>query len=434
MKSTRRTFVQLGAALAGTGFFSSRGIAASRSALERLNVAIIGAGGRGGSNLDGVKSENIVALCDVDARALWSASRRYPDATIHADFRKLLDKPQGIDAVVISTADHTHAPASVRAMRQGLHVYCEKPLGHTVREARLVGDTYRERRGKIATQMGTQIHADENYRRVVELVQSGAVGPIQEAHVWCDRRTSQAPPSQADAKVPDTLQWDLWLGPAADRPYRDGVMPGNLTWNRYWDFGNGILGDMGSHLIDLPFWALELKHPVTCEVDAPAADPAIYPKRLTVTWEHPKRGDSPHQQPCKVVWYDGLAKPERLLDVDVTGYGIGVLFVGEKGMLLADYGRRTLLPQAAFADFKAPAPSLPPSKGHYGEWVHACKTGEPTLCNFDYSGRLVEHNLLGIVAHRTGKKLEWDAKTLQATNAPEADAFVTKTYRAGWGF
>ena len=319
-------------------------------------------------------------------------------------------------------------------MLNGLHVYCEKPLGHCVYEARLMRETYvkmKKEKG-IATQMGTQIHATDNYRRVVELVQSGAIGNVTEAHVWCNRKSSQKEPPSKDIPTPAYLNWDLWLGPAPYRPYRKGYMPGNLTWNRYWDFGNGIIGDMGSHLIDLPYWALDLRHPTTCEADAPKAHPVIYPTKLKVTWEHAKRGDGPHEQACKVIWYDGNSKPSSLLGVNVSKFGIGCLFVGDKGMLLADYGKRILLPEEKFKGFTAPEPTIPKSRGHHAEWIHACKTGEPTLCNFEYSGRLIEHNLLGAVAHRVGKKLTYDANTGSCPNAPEAAQFIKKKYRKGW--
>ena len=433
---TRRRFVQQTAAFAvGVGLASSRLKGEARSPNEKLNIGIIGAGGRGATNLRSVSSQNIVALCDVDQRRAGRAFEQYPKAAKYKDFRVMLDKEQkNLDAVVISTTDFTHAPAAVRAMRRGLHVYCEKPLAHTVAEARLMRETYRKQ--KVATQMGTQIHARDNYRRVVELVQSGAIGPVREAHVWCNRFSSQAPPPQGKAPIPEGLDWDLWLGPAPYRPYQNGYMPGNLTWNRYWDFGNGILGDMGSHLIDLPYWALDLRYPATVEADAPTADPVIYPPQLIVTWEHPRRGDGPHEQACKVVWYDGRAKPNELFGIDLSKYGIGALFVGDEGMLLADYGRRSLHPAEKFADYKPPEPWIPPSLGHHREWIEAAKAGdhEATLCNFEYSGRLIEHNLLGTVAHRVGRKLQWDAERLKAANAPEADRYIHKQYRKGWEF
>ena len=435
-RTTRRRFLQQTASMAAIGYLSCRAPAQKDSPNDKINIAIIGCGGRGAGNTNSVKGEQIVALCDIDDNPLKKAAGSYKDARTYHDFREMLADPKGIDAVVISSTDHTHAPASVRAMRKGLHVYSEKPLAHTVGEARLVRETYLARKDKIATQMGTQIHATDNYRRVVELVQSGAIGNVTEAHVWCNRQSSQAPPPKGSKPVPENLHWDLWVGPAPWREFQDGYHPGNLTWNRYWDIGNGILGDMGSHLIDLPYWALALTFPTSCEADAPPADPVIYPTKMTVTWEHPQRGDGPHEQACKVVWYDGHAKPSELLGVDVSKYGIGVLFVGEKGKLLADYGKRTLLPAEDFKDFKAPEPTIPKSRGHHEEWLHAIRSGQywETLCNFDYSGKLIEHNLLGCVAHRVGKKLQWDARQLKATNAPEADKFIHKVYRKGWGF
>jgi predicted dehydrogenase len=432
--TTRRQFLKTSSTAAGAALLPIPTFATSTSPSEKMNVGIIGVGGRGAHNMGQMRGERVVALCDVDERQLGRARKQHPDAKRYYDFRKLLDQ-KDLDAVVISTTDHTHALASVPAMRRGLHVYSEKPLAHSVEEARLVRDTYVANRKKIATQMGTQIHATENYRRVVEAIQAGSIGKVREAHVWCNRKSSQAAPPSGSTPVPKWLKWDLWLGPARFRPYQNGYLPGNLTWNRYWDMGNGILGDMGSHLIDLPYWALDLQFPKSCEAAAPPAHPVIYPTRLTLTWEHPKRGEGPHQAACKLIWYDGHAKPNHLLGVDVSKYGIGVLFVGEKGKLLADYGRINVLPNDGEDARAVPKKSIPKSIGHHREWIHACKTDPTkTLCNFDYSGKLIEHNLLGAVAHRIGKKLEWDHEKLEATNAPEAEALIRKARRKGWEY
>ena len=435
-RRSRRQFLQRAAAASltasGIGYFSSRAVAETESPNEKLDIAIIGVGGRGASNTASVSSENIVALCDIDDRHLAKAGKKYPRARRFHDLRRIADM-NDVDAVVVSTTDHTHAPASILAMRTGKHVYCEKPLAHTVHEARTMRETYLKNKSRLATQMGTQIHATTHYRRVVELVQSGAIGAVREAHVWCNRKSRQSAPPSGSRPVPDHVHWDLWVGPAQFRSFQEGYHPGNLTWNRYWDIGNGILGDMGSHLIDLPYWALSLQFPSTCQAIAPAAHPVIYPTKLTVIWEHPRRGDGPHEQALKLVWYDGHAKPDKLLGVDVSGYGIGVLFVGDDGLLLADYGRRSLLPEGKFKGFEAPKPWIPDSRGHHREWIHAAKNDPPvTLCNFDYSGKLIEHNLLGTVSHRVGKKLVWDAENLRAKNSPEAGRFVRKTYRKGW--
>ena len=430
-QATRRTFLKQ-SALAGAGYWVAAGSAPARSDSpnEKLNIGIIGVAGRGGSNMGSVSGENIIALCDVDEKRLGGAATKFPKAKTYIDWREAVDH-QGLDAVVVSTADQVHAFCSIWAMNRGLSVYCEKPLAHSVSEARAVQDKYLQNREKLATQMGTQIHAGENYRRVVELVQSGVIGPVHEAHAWCGRKGPGGTWPEGEQPVPEYLHWDLWLGPAPHRPYHSNLMPGNLTWNRYWDYGNGTIGDMGSHVIDLAFWALKLRDPLTCQAkgDPSQASPVTNPRWLMPTWEHPARGDMP---PVKLTWYDGIQRPKSPPGHDLNKWGLGVMFVGEKGTLLADYGKHILLPEDQFKDFKRPEPSIPKSLGHHQEWIHACKTGDPTTCNFDYSGKLIEHNLLGNVAYRVGQKLEWDPRTLKATNCPEADEFIRRAYRQGW--
>jgi predicted dehydrogenase len=418
--------------LMGAGYFTSRAAADPKSPNEKLNIAIIGAANRGAANTDGVRAENIVALCDVDERHLGQAGGRFPKAARFNDFRKMLDEVKEIEAVVVSTADHCHAPASIRAMRLGKHVYSEKPLGHTVQEARWMRETYRK--AKVATQMGTQIHATDNYRRVVELVQAGAIGPVREAHVWCDRVGPGGGRPTPEQTVPAYLHWDLWLGPAPERPYANGYHPGNLVWNRFWDFGNGTMGDMGSHLIDLPFWALNLKQPKSVEATGLPSpyNPETCPVWLIAKWEHEKRGAGPHEQAIELTWYDGKKRPPTPDGIDLSKWGIGVIFKGDDGILVADYDKHVLLPEEKFKEYRRPAQSIAPSLGHHQEWIQAAKTGSATLCNFEYSGALIEHNLLATVAYRVGKKLDWDAENLKATNAPEADRFIRKTYRKGW--
>ncbi len=439
----RREFLRSGV-LAGTGI-SLAGLAAQTEAVaqaknprlkrrgspnEKLNIAIIGVGNRGKANTKGVKSENIVALCDVDARFLGEAAKQFPKAKQYKDWRKLLEQ-KDIDAVVITTTDHTHALIAVAAMNLGMHVYCEKPLAHSVHEARVVRETYMKHKDKIATQMGTQIHATENYRRMVELIKGGAIGKVTEAHVWCGRVGPGGDwPGPAHA-VPDALDWDLWIGPAPMRHYHPDVLPHCLKWNRYWDYGQGTIGDMGSHLIDMAFWALDLRQPTTVEGRGSAVHPVTCPKWLTATWEHPARGD---RGPVKLMWYDAEKRPKSPPGIDLTQWGIGTMFVGDKGKLVADYGKHYLLPKKDYRDFVAPKKQdeIPASKGHYNEWIHACKTGAPTLCNFDYSGMLIEHNLLANVAYRVGKKLKWDPDALKATGCPQADQYIRREYRKGW--
>ena len=426
----RREFLKTSTVVT-TGCFLAGRIATAQtgSPNEKLNIGIIGVHSRGAANMAAVASENVVALCDVNETFLAEAAQKYPKARTYVDWRKLLDQ-KDIDAVVVSTTEHTHALASVWAMKRGKHVYCEKPLAHSVYEARVMRETSKQ--AKVATQMGMQIHASENYRRVVELVQSGAIGPVREAHAWVEQGIA-GPRSRPEETqpVPKELNWDLWLGPAPERPYHSCYFEKrSLSWQNWWDFGNGALGDMGSHIIDLPFWALELKYPATVEAEGPLPVRAeTYPDSLKVRWEHPARGARP---PVKLTWYDGKQWPESPDGVDLKKWHLGVMFVGDKGILVADYGKWILLPEARFKDFKPPEPSIAKSPGHHQEWIQACKTGTPTLCNFEYSGALVEHNLLGTVAFRAGKKLEWDAKNLKARNCPEADRFIRRSYREGW--
>ncbi len=429
--TTRRTFLKQ-SAVAGVGYWVAAGTsrAQSNSPNEKLNIGIIGVAGRGGANTNGVASENIVALCDIDENRLAKASARFPKAKTHIDWRKMVDQ-KDLEAVVVSTADQVHAFCSVWAMNRGLSVYCEKPLAHSVYEARVVQEKYIQNRGKLSTQMGTQIHAGSNYRRVVELIQSGAIGPVTEAHAWCGRIGPGGGLPEGEQPVPEYLHWDLWLGPAPYRPYNSKYMPGNMTWNRYWDYGNGTLGDMGSHVIDLAFWALNLRDPLTCETkcDPSEASPYTNARWMVINWTHPSRDEMP---PVKLTWYDGIQRPPSPEGIDLSKWGLGVLFIGEKGMLLSDYGKHILLPEDKYRDFPRPGPSIPPSLGHHKEWIHACKTGEPTLCNFDYSGKLIEHNLLGNVAYRVGTKLQWDSKNLKATGCPDADKYIRRKYREGW--
>jgi predicted dehydrogenase len=414
-------------ALAGAGLWLARGpCGRAASPNEKLAVAVVGVAGRGGANLNGVQTENIVALCDVDSVNLGKAAGRFPQAKTYRDFRKMLDEVQGrIDAVVVSTPDHCHAPAAGMAMELGKHVYCEKPLTHSVFETRTL--TERARRNKLATQLGTQIHAGDNYRRVVELVRSGAIGPVGEVHVWQPGNLGGLDRPADTPPVPDNLDWDLWLGPAPWRPYHPAYVP--QRWRAWWDFGNGTLGDFGCHYMDLPFWALGLKYPTSIEAAGPPVHPETTARTLTVRYEFPARGDLP---PVKLTWYNGGLRPALFETEKLPDWKSGVLFVGSKGMLQADYSRRALLPEEKFADFQPPEPTIPASIGHHEEWIAACKTGSPTTCNFDYSGPLTEAVLLGNVSYRAGSKLEWDAAALAAVNCPEADRYLRRDYREGW--
>lgn len=406
-----------------------------RSPNEKLNIAAIGVGGRGASDVNGVAGENIVALCDVDDARAGSTFQKFPKAKQYKDFRLMLDEIHGqIDAVVVGSPDHTHAVAGIMAMQLGKHCYCEKPLTHSVYEARRMAEVAREE--KLVTQMGTQIHAGGNYRRVVELVQSGAIGQVQDVHVWLGAKLSGPPTptdmSQPDAPtdrppVPPSLDWDLWLGPAAFRPYNPAYAP--FSWRYWWNFANGQLGDFFCHYCDLAFWALDLRHPLTVEAQGPV-HPESAARWTIAKQEYPARGDLP---PVTLNWYNGGPYPALIKETKgIPPWGSAVLFIGSKGMLIANYGQHKLLPEPQYADFQRPEPFIPDSIGHHREWVQACKTGDSTTCNFDYSGALTEAALLCNVALRTGKKLNWDAKNLKAIGCPEADAFIQREYRQGW--
>jgi len=431
-KMNRRDLLKK-ASIAGAGlvFIKPGVLARRRSPNDRLNIALIGVSGRGRANMRAVSSENIVALCDVDERKLGEAGHRFPNAKKYVDWRRCLDQDD-VEAVVCSTTDHTHAFVSVWAMNRGMHVYCEKPLANSVAEARMVRQIYLKYKDKIATQMGTQMHATDNFRRMVELIRRGAIGTVKEAHVWCSRKPKNGSYLPGVEPVPSYLHWDLWIGPTRFHPYNPGYIPGCLRWNRFWDFGSGQIGDMGSHMIDMAYWALDLRFPTSCEATGSPVHPDTCPTWLTATWEHPANDWRPA---VKVHWYDGGKKPKFPLGVfNPDKLFKGVLFVGDKGSLLCDYGWRILLPKGDLTYYKSPKPEelIPPSPGHHREWIIAAKTGKPTLCNFDYSGALIEHNLLALVAYRSGEKLAWDASNLKATNCPEAEEYIYKKYRKGW--
>jgi len=437
---TRREF--LGTSLLAAGCFAAGWPVQTRAAAgDKLRIAMIGSGGRGAANLDGVSSEEIVALCDVSEASLNQAAQRFPKASRSSDFRRLFDAHKQFDAVVVSTCEHTHAFATLAALKLGKHVYCEKPLTHNVWEARVIREA--AAKANVATQMGTQIHAGDNYRRVVELIQSQAIGPVREVHVWVGRAWGLQ--SEEDARkhhdivtlrdrptetqpVPAGLDWDLWLGPAPERPFHSTYVPGP-KWYRWWDFGNGTMSDLGSHWNDLPFWALKLQAPLTIEASGPAPHKELAPASMQATYEYGSRGELP---PVKLTWYQGVNKPAIWTEGGIPKWDSGVLFVGDRGMLLSSYDKHVLLPEREFADFPPPAPSIPKSIGHYAEWIHACKTGAPTTCNFEYAGWLTEANHLGNVAFRAGKKLEWDPAGLRCPNAPEASQFLRREYRKGW--
>ncbi len=428
------------AAAAGLMVHSS----ARGAAQSKLRTAFIGVGGRGGANLSAIAKDaevEVVALCDVNRRNLETAHKQYADARTYVDFRELYQQANDIDAFVVSVAEHTHAYATMPALRMGKHVYCEKPLTYNIDEARKI--VAAAAKANVATQMGTQIHATDNYHRVVELIQSGAIGAVREAHVWVGRAWGLQ--SQAEAEqnkdrvfvterpqeampVPDYLEWDLWLGPAPERPFHEVYFPGP-AWYRWWDFGNGTMSDLGSHWNDLPYWALKLDAPLNIEASGAEPHPELAPASMKAVYEYGPRGDLPA---CQLTWYQGKYKPQLWLDGQIPQFDSGVLFVGEQGMLLSDYKQHVLLPEEKFIDFKPPPPSIPDVDGHHEDWLTAIRSGSPTGSPFSYAGPLTEANHLGNVAFRAGGSIQWDAANMRATNNPNAAQFISRTPREGW--
>mgnify|MGYP000314731401 FL=1 len=438
----RRSFLKTSAAIGAAATLSGPNIVRGRNLNEKINIAMIGIGNRGQRNTGYFKGENIVALCDVNKAKMGLAAKSHPKARQAKDFRRLFDHEKEFDAVVVSTPEHTHAFATLPALQLGKHVYCEKPLTYNIEEARII--RMAARNAKVATQMGTQNHANNNYRRVVELIQSGAIGSVREVHVWHSRAWGWHESEQAARKakdrfivvrtpegsnpIPAGLDWDLWLGPAPARSFHNDYFPGP-KWYRWWDFGNGTMSDLGSHMVDLPFWALKLEAPLTVEAKGPKPHHDIAPASMQAIYEYGARGDLP---PVKLTWYQGLEKPQIWKDNGIPKWANGHLFIGDKGMLLSDYKKHVLLPEKKFTDFKGPDPFIPRSPGHHQDWVAACKGGAPTLSNFEYAGLLTEANHLGNVAYRAEKKIQWDTKEMRATNAPNAEQFIKRDYRKGW--
>ena len=406
---------------------------------EKLNIAGVGIGGRGEGDLDEVGSENIVALCDVDDKYAAKVFKKYPNAKKYHDFRRMLDQEKNIDAVVIATPDHNHAVVSMAAIKRGKHVYCEKPLAHSIYEVRKVTEAARE--AGVATQLGNQGQASEATRLVCEFIWAGAIGPVHEVHSWCNRpisprgieRPKDTPP------VPETLNWELWLGPAPYRPYNPCYLP--FTWRGWWDFGSGVLGDIGCHQFVSIFRALKLGYPTSVDAcssnfyEPTAVTEETAPKASIVRYDFSAREGMP---PVKLTWYDGGMMPDRPDELE-EGLRFGEpddnLYIGEKGKML---GHR-LLPESRSKEYGKPPKVLPRSPGHHREWINACKGGEPAGSNFDVAGPLTEVVLLGNVAVRMGQqlyekglKLYYDGPNMKVTNVPEANKYIRSEYREDW--
>ncbi|MHC4647028.1 MAG: Gfo/Idh/MocA family protein [Planctomycetota bacterium] len=400
---------------------------------EKLNIAFIGAGGQGARNAGQLAGENIVALCDVDDEWAAKTFESYPSAKRYRDFRKMLEKEKGIEAVVVTTPDHTHAVAAMMAIKMGKHVYCEKPLTHSIYEARKLTEAARQ--AKVVTQMGIHHHARRALRLGVEVLRSGLIGQVQEVHLWTIRpevlwaqgvdRPKETPPA------PGTLDWDLWLGPAPWRPYHPAYVP--FKWRGWWDFGTGAFGNMGCHVMDMAFWALELgRRPVSVEARTTRFNTETYPAASLIRYHF---GAIDGLSPVTVIWYDGGLLPWRPAELE-EGRRLpdhGGLYVGEEGTILTPIGGAPrLIPETRMKDFKRPEPTLPRSAGQHEEWVEGCKGGAKPLGDFDYSGPLTEMVLLGNIAIRTGKRLDWDSANMKVTNVPQANDYLHREYRVGW--
>jgi len=392
----------------------------TRSPNEKLNLGVIGVAARGGANLDGVSGENILVLCDIDQQRLAGAADKFPSAETCNDFRRVFDRDD-LDGVVVSTPDHMHAIPVAETLRRGWAAYCEKPLTHSLYEARLLQRLTAE--NKCTTQMGNQIHAGSNYRRVVEMIQAGVIGPVHRVHVWIGASDTMR---EVGLQVPDAENYDRWIGPAPYRPFhRDHY---HFNWRYWWDFGGGNLTDFWCHYSDLAFWALDLKYPTTVVATGEPRDEAglMPPNKLRVEYEYPARSDQP---PVHLTWYQGGWMPTG---AEIYQKSSGVLFEGTAGRLLADYSTNKVFMQAG-KEATAVEASIPDSIGHHAEWISAVKTGGATTSPFTYGGMLTESAHIGNISYRVGqKKLEWDAEQMRATNCPEAANFVRREYRRGW--
>lgn len=438
----RRQFIEATAATAALAAIP--GVAQAQrklSANDKLNIALIGVWGRAHAFFDTLSNENVVALCDVhEGRLAEAQQKKFPNAKTYIDWRKALDH-KGLDAVVICTPDHHHAFIANWALNRNLHIYCEKPLAITVNEARTVREHWLKKKGKIATQVGMQRHAMQNFNRVRELVRDGAIGDLVAASAWGNRQIRRPGYYPAGGSPPPGLNWDLWLGPAPEHPFHPGYIQGGpgmncLEWNMFWDFGAGQIGDMGSHTMDLLWNAVDAKVPTSVESKGEMYNPEVTPVTSTSHYEHPAND---WRGPIRVSWYQGGDMPEapnRAIDLKKIDHG--VMFEGTHGYLITDFGTRLLVPLADRSDLTYYKPrakdAVIPAMGDFpGQWLRACREpGMKTACDFEYSGDMIEQLLLGLVAFRAGKKIEYDPKAGRVTNSSEANAFLTKEYRKGW--
>ena len=442
-KLQRRDFIRRGlVAGVGLNILPSGTLFGQNTPNNRLNIALIGAYGRGKAHYETLKEENVVALCDVNKNNLAFAVKEFPSAKTYEDWRKCLDQP-GIDAVLCCTPDHHHAFISNWALKRDYHVYMEKPLAITVGEARTVRETYLTKRDKLATQVGMQRHADPNFNRLREIVRDGAIGALKEAYVWGNRQIRRDGYLPAEGTPPDTLNWDLWLGPSPEHPFNPGYVSGKpgancLEWNMFWDFGIGQMGDMGSHTMDLVWNVIDAELPESIKSTSPEAfNPDVTPVELTTSFVFPAND---WRDKIRCTWFQGGAMPKSPSNwLDLNTIGHGVMFKGDKGFIVADFTRRLIIPDGNDANltyFKPRKPeNLTADLGNFQkQWTEACKNGKPaeTACNFKYSADMIETMCLGLVAYRAGKELQYDGVKGVFTNDSGANQYLVKPYRSGW--
>jgi len=406
---------------------------------NKLNIALLGTWGRGEAHFNAISSENVVALCDVNEEHLAFGAKRFPKAKTYVDWRECLDQ-KDINAVVCCTADHTHAFVGNWALNRGQHVYLEKPLGISVEECRVVRANYLKNKSKLATQVGTQRHAIENFNRVRELIRDGAIGELREVCAWGNRQIPRAGYLPVGGEPPKHLHFDLWLGPSPMHPYNPGYFSGKsgmncLQWNMYWDFGCGQVGDMGAHTMDLAWNALDADLPTSAEAQGDPFNPDVTPVKLQAHFDIPANEWRPG---IRLSWYQGGAMPESPApSVDLNKIGHGAMFEGTEGTLVADFGSRMILPNSrggnmTYSNRRAKDELIPPLGDFQKEWINACKGNLKTSCDFDYNGKMCEMMCLGLVAYRVGKKITYDGQAGRITNNPEANELLSRQYRSGW--
>jgi predicted dehydrogenase len=446
-KLSRRDFLSTSTAAAFSFHFIPSSLMGANAPSNKLNIAGIGVGGMGGGNLSRCESENIVALCDVDSNYAGKTFKKYPKAKIYTDYRVLLEKEKDIDAVVIATPDHTHAVITMAALEAGKHIYCQKPLTHTVYEARKI--TEAARKYKVQTQMGNQGHSSEHIRLLKEWLADGAIGQVREVHAWTNRPVGGDPWSTFAVKaqstetppIPESLNWDLWLGPVPYRPYHPDYHP--MTWRAWLDFGTGALGDMGCHILDPAFWVLDLGAPKVIQAASThwieEVSSQTFPRASIVRYEFPVKGSRP---PVKLTWYDGRLLPPIPEELE-PGRKLptsGALIIGDKGTILhGSHGasEMRIIPEAKMQEYQPPPKTIPRvTEGHEGDWLRACKegaNGKPASSNFEYGGALTEMVLLGMIAIRVkNQRLEWDGENMRFTNNEKANELLHIDYRDGW--